>query len=91
MQLASKFCEMYSKLGKSGTTRTTAPESLDIDPDRLLEVIDSMENPTLATIDSLFDKFVKIKQASYQGYKIVEDVHIKEILEYGHLEVKFNN
>jgi len=85
MELASKLCQLYSKLGKSGPSRIS--ETCNVPSQQLLDILEAMENPTLGAVDSIFDKFIKTKQAADAGYSIIEDVHVKEILEYGHAEV----
>lgn len=87
MELAAKFCSLYSKLGSSRTSRIFNRESSDLELDNILEKLETLENPTLEIVDSIFDKFIKAKEASYHGYAVIEDVHIKEILSYGQLEV----
>lgn len=87
LEVAAKFCELYSNIGKSAPSRLNHEDS-DIDHGTLLETLETLENPTVEVVDTLFDKFVKLKQATHQGYTVIEEVQIKEILEYGHLDIK---
>ena len=82
MEIANKFGELYAKVGGSEMPlETLKTETLT------KELLESLENPSLQILDSLFDRFIQEKQSNYQGYTIIQDNHIQEILEYGHLEV----
>ena len=83
MEIANKFGELYAKVGVGSeiSLENLKTETLT------KEILESLENPSLQILDSLFDRFIQEKQSNYQGYTIIQDNHIQEILEYGHLEV----
>ena len=88
MELVTTFGKLYSKLGNSGFTRTLSNGRSGIEiPENLKEHVENLQNPTLSTVNSLFDGFIRGKHASHHEFKIEDDLHIKEILEYGHVEV----
>jgi phenylalanyl-tRNA synthetase alpha subunit len=86
MELATKFGDLYAKVQTGVASQKMNLENLEIEiPTKSL--LESLENPSRAVLDSLFDKFIQKKRSNYQSYTIVEDIHIKKILEYGYLEV----